>query len=72
MHCPAPYSDAHLLLQNGAAKAAWAQIQERMKPPLCKGHAEPCAIRQVKKGGPNHGARMCCLLLPSSMPPAPI
>ena len=42
-------------LQVGAAKAAWAQIQQRMKPPLCKGHAEPSVIRQVKKGGPNQG-----------------
>ena len=48
-------STASLLLQTGAAKAAWAQIQERMKPPLCKGHAEPCVIRQVKKGGHNQG-----------------
>ena len=51
------------LQQNGAAKAAWAQIQQRMKPPLCKGHNEPCVIRQVKKGGPNQGA--LCLSCPS-------
>lgn len=41
--------------QRTAAKAVWKEIQERMKPPLCKGHAEPCVIRQVKKGGPNQG-----------------
>lgn len=28
-----------------------------MKPPLCKGHSEPCVIRQVKKAGPNQGAK---------------
>ena len=33
----------------------WKQIQDRMKPPLCKGHGEPCVIRQVKKGGANQG-----------------
>ena len=57
--------------QNASAKAAWAQIQQRMKPPLCKGHSEPCVIRQVKKGGPNQGepAALCTLghmLLPCS------
>ena len=57
--------------QNASAKAAWAQIQQRMKPPLCKGHSEPCVIRQVKKGGPNQGkpATLCMLghmLLPCS------
>ncbi len=41
--------------QNASAKAAWKQIQQRMKPPLCKGHSEPSVIRQVKKGGPNQG-----------------
>ena len=41
--------------QNASAKAAWKQIQQRMKPPLCKGHGEPSVIRQVKKGGPNQG-----------------
>jgi hypothetical protein len=41
--------------QNTAAKAVWKQIQDRMKPPLCKGHGEPCVIRQVKKGGANQG-----------------
>ena len=30
-----------------AAAAAWRAIQERMKPPLCNGHHEPCVIRQV-------------------------
>jgi hypothetical protein len=44
-----------LAKQNSAAKAVWREIQERMKPPLCKGHSEPCVIRQVKKGGPNQG-----------------
>ena len=41
--------------KNTAAKAVWRQIQDRMKPPLCKGHGEPCVIRQVKKGGVNQG-----------------
>lgn len=48
-------ADSGLPEQNASAKAAWAQIQQRMKPPLCKGHSEPCVIRQVKKGGPNQG-----------------
>ena len=57
--------------QKASAKAAWAHIQQRMKPPLCKGHSEPCVIRQVKKGGPNQGkaAALCTLghvLLPCS------
>ncbi|BDA45375.1 probable DNA-(apurinic or apyrimidinic site) lyase 2 [Coccomyxa sp. Obi] len=41
--------------KNTAAKAVWKQIQDRMKPPLCKGHGEPCVIRQVKKSGVNQG-----------------
>ena len=41
--------------RESAAKAAWQQIQDRMKPPNCKGHAEPMVIRQVKKKGPNNG-----------------
>ncbi len=41
--------------KNTEAKAVWKQIQNRMKPPLCKGHGEPCVIRQVKKGGVNQG-----------------
>ena len=38
-----------------AAASAWKQIQDRMKPPKCKGHNEDCVIRQVKKKGPNFG-----------------
>lgn len=50
-----PHSEAEAPQQNASAKAAWKQIQQRMRPPLCKGHSEPCVIRQVKKGGPNQG-----------------
>ena len=39
------------------AAAAWRSIQQRMQPPLCAGHGEPCVIRQVKKAGPNKGAQ---------------
>ncbi|KAK9827629.1 hypothetical protein WJX81_000675 [Elliptochloris bilobata] len=35
------------------AAAAWRSIQQRMKPPTCAGHGEPCVIRQVKKAGAN-------------------
>ena len=40
------------------AAAAWRNIQQRMQPPLCAGHGEPCVIRQVKKAGPNKGAQV--------------
>jgi len=39
------------------AAAAWRSIHQRMQPPLCAGHGEPSVIRQVKKAGPNKGAR---------------
>ena len=42
-----------------SAATAWKQIQNRMKPPKCKGHNEDCVIRQVKKKGPNLGPRFC-------------
>ena len=42
-------------VSSAAAASAWKQIQERMKPPKCKGHNEDCVIRQVKKKGPNFG-----------------
>lgn len=47
-----------------AAATAWRQIQQRMRPPKCKGHGEDCVIRQVKKGGANQGAYL--LAFPSS------
>ncbi|EIE20130.1 DNase I-like protein [Coccomyxa subellipsoidea C-169] len=45
---------------DGAAAGAdfhdlFTAADDRMKPPLCKGHGEPCVIRQVKKGGVNQG-----------------
>ncbi len=45
-------------VSSAAAASAWKQIQERMKPPKCKGHNEDCVIRQVKKKGPNFGELM--------------
>ncbi|KAL6010328.1 hypothetical protein ACLOJK_000759 [Asimina triloba] len=39
------------------AALEWQRIQSLMQRsiPLCRGHGEPCAIRSVKKGGPNLG-----------------
>lgn len=42
-----------------SAVAAWKQIQDKMKPPLCKGHREPCVIRTTKKAGGNQGGPPC-------------
>jgi len=46
---------------NLAAKAEWQRIQKTMKRvPLCSGHNEPCAVRVVKKPGPNLGRTFHC------------
>jgi AP endonuclease-2 len=34
---------------------AWRRIQERQKPPRCRGHGEPAKVRKVTKAGPNFG-----------------
>ena len=34
---------------------AWRRIQQRQKPPKCKGHGEECKVRKVSKQGPNFG-----------------
>lgn len=44
------------------AAAAWRTIQEKMKPPKCRGHNEECVIRQVKKKGPNFGEGLNSLI----------
>jgi hypothetical protein len=52
----------------GAVEAAarWRSIHEKMKPPVCKGHREPCAVRTVKKAGENQGR---CPTLPAGPNP---
>jgi len=35
------------LVPTSEAAAAWARISQRMQPPKCKGHGEPCVIRTV-------------------------
>lgn len=36
-------------------KAAWKRVFDKTKLPVCRGHTEPCVVREVKKKGPNHG-----------------
>ncbi|KAK9867360.1 hypothetical protein WJX84_005602 [Apatococcus fuscideae] len=52
-----------------AAATAWRQIQQRMRPPKCKGHGEDCVIRQVKKGGANQGRLFYVCNRPDGKPP---
>lgn len=45
------------LVSRDAAAAAWQNIQQKMKPPKCKGHKEDCLIQKVKKNCPNKGVQ---------------
>lgn len=38
-----------------AAQTAWNFMHKQMTPPKCLGHRETCAVRVVKKNGPNFG-----------------
>jgi hypothetical protein len=40
---------------SAASDAAWRKVQRDITPPKCKGHDEVCAVRVVKKNGPNFG-----------------
>jgi len=55
--------DADLKLQNGDSASKWKTLLKGPpRPPLCKGHKEPCVLRTVKKDGPNKGKQfwVCC------------
>lgn len=40
--------------QRSAVKDEWQKLLAGpAKPPMCNGHSEPCALRTVKKAGPN-------------------
>lgn len=46
-----------------AAAKSWKEmLKGPPQAPLCKGHKEPCVLREVKKDGPNKGKKfwVCC------------
>lgn len=42
------------------------------KPPLCKGHSEPCVLRTVKKPGPNKGKQFWTCAKPEGLKSNPL
>mmetsp|Transcript_27615 Transcript_27615/g.52571 ORF Transcript_27615/g.52571 Transcript_27615/m.52571 type:complete len:286 (-) Transcript_27615:375-1232(-) len=48
-----------------AAAHEWQRIQQKMTPPKCRGHKEPCKVRVVKKPGPNFGRIFYCCPRPA-------
>lgn len=58
-----PHQDADLKLADGNTASKWKTLLKGPpRPPLCKGHKEPCVLRTVKKDGPNKGKQfwVCC------------
>jgi len=55
--------EANVKLHNGETASKWKTLLKGPpRPPLCKGHKEPCVLRTVKKDGPNKGKQfwVCC------------
>lgn len=52
--------------QNGHLSSEWKSVfKGPPKPPLCSGHSKPCALRTVKKKGPNYGRQFFMCVQPA-------